>query len=295
MVDFSEKFEQYKVMTEQYLAALQKDMLEHAGYYKQLAEAMCYSLEAGGKRLRPVMLLAATEMAGGDVQKALPYAVSMELIHTSSLIHDDLPAMDNDDLRRGKPTNHKVFGEATAILAGDAMLLYPFELMAKASTDLNGVRALGIIAECAGLNGMCGGQMIDLYYEGKQTNAEIIGELNRLKTGALFKASVCAGVALSGCDEEKYKAAELYGDKIGMAFQLVDDLLDNDPNAQTGKTKGSDIASDKSTYLSVYGEEKCRDLIVQCTEEAVVAIKNAFGEQSAFLVALAEKMANRNQ
>ncbi len=294
MVNFSETFERYKHMTEQYLLSLQKEMTENAGYYKTLAESMCYSLKAGGKRLRPVMLLAATEMAGGDAEKALPFAASMELIHTSSLIHDDLPAMDNDDLRRGKPTNHKVFGEATAILAGDAMLLYPFELMAKFANDMNGVKALGIIAKCAGLNGMCGGQMIDLAYEGKETTAEIIGELNRLKTGALFKASVCAGVVLAGCSEEQSKAAEIYGDKIGMAFQLVDDLLDNDPDAQTGKTKGSDIASDKSTYLSVYGEEKCKELISSCTKEAVLAIENAFGERSAFLVALAKQMEQRN-
>ena len=294
MVNFSETFERYKQMTEQYLLSLQKEMKEQAGYYKTLADAMCYSLEAGGKRLRPVMLLAATEMAGGDAIKALPFAASMELIHTSSLIHDDLPAMDNDDLRRGKPTNHKVFGEATAILAGDAMLLYPFELMAKSAADLNGVRAMAIIAECAGLNGMCGGQMIDLAYEGKETNAEIIGELNRLKTGALFKASVLAGVTLSGCGAEQTKAAEIYGDKIGMAFQLVDDLLDNDPDAETGKTKGSDIASDKSTYLSVYGEEKCKQLIATCTKEAVEALEKVFGEKSAFLVALAKQMEQRN-
>lgn len=289
-----ERFEAYKNKIEAYLLDLQKQMTDGAGYYKELADSMCYSLKAGGKRIRPVMLLAACEMAGGDIEKALPFAAAMEMIHTSSLIHDDLPAMDDDDLRRGKPTNHKVYGEATAILAGDAMLLYPFELMAKSVTDIKQVRAIAIIAQNAGLNGMCGGQMIDLYYEGKKTNEDIITQLNCLKTGALFKASICAGIALAGGSDAEIKAGEIYGDKIGMAFQLVDDLLDNDPNAQTGKTKGSDIASDKSTYLSVYGAEKCKALIKSCTEEAERVLTETFGEKASFLVSLARQMETRN-
>ncbi|MBQ2966794.1 MAG: polyprenyl synthetase family protein [Clostridia bacterium] len=288
------RFEQYKSKIEAYLLKLQQQMLEESGYYKELTDSMCYSLKAGGKRIRPVMLLAACEMAGGDVEKALPFAAAMEMIHTSSLIHDDLPAMDNDDLRRGKPTNHKVYGEATALLAGDAMLLYPFELMAKSVTDIKQVRAISIIAESAGLHGMCGGQMIDLYYEGKKADADVISQLNRLKTGALFKASVCAGIALAGGSEEEIRAGEVYGDNIGMAFQLVDDLLDNDPDADTGKTKGSDIASGKSTYLSVYGAEKCKELIASCTKDAAKALSDAFGEKASFLISLARQMENRN-
>lgn len=295
MLNFSEKIEQYRQRTEQYLADIvQKNKRENC-YYGALTEAVEYSLMAGGKRLRPVMLLAACEMAGGSIEDALPFAAAMEMIHTSSLIHDDLPAMDDDDLRRGRATNHKVFGEATAILAGDALLVLPFEIMAKSVKTEKQARAMALIAENAGIHGMFGGQQIDLAYEGKQADEAVIVQLNRLKTGALFRAALCAGILLGGGGTQELQAGEEYGEQIGLAFQLVDDLLDNDPNADTGKSKGSDLEKDKSTYLSVYGEEKCRQMIKACTEKAEQVLQSVFGEKAAFLISLAEQMKIRNK
>lgn len=292
-MDFSTSFENYKRETEKFLDKVVNRQLPEPCFFKELVESVKYSLEAGGKRLRPVMLLSACEMAGGTIEEAVPFAAAMEMIHTSSLIHDDLPAMDNDDLRRGKPTNHKVFGEATAILAGDALLVLPFEIMLENSSKLKHINAMKIIATNAGICGMFGGQQIDLNYEGKQASAEIIIQLNRLKTGALFRAAICAGIALGGGSESDLKAGYECGEYIGLAFQLVDDLLDNDPDADTGKTKGSDIACDKSTYLSLYGEEKCRKLIDECTEKAEKILKDTFGDKAEFLITLVKQMKDR--
>lgn len=271
---------------------LEKLKLDYDCIQKNLFDAINYSLMAKGKRLRPVILLAACEMAGGKTDDAQNFAAGLEMIHNSSLIHDDLPAMDNDDLRRGNPTNHIMYGEATAILAGDVLLVRPFEVMADATETKGQIKALKYIAKCAGAEGMMGGQEIDLKCEGKKADEETIVVLNRLKTGALFKAAVVAGVMIAGADEDKIKAAEEYGDLLGLAFQLVDDLLDNDPTAETGKTKGSDIEKEKSTYLSVYGEKKCRELIKMCTENAKKALE-IFGEKAEFLTMLVEELATR--
>ena len=282
-------------MTEEYLLDVIRKNKKNDSYYSALTDAVEYSLMAGGKRIRPVMLLAACEMAGGTPDHALPFAAAIEMIHSSSLIHDDLPAMDDDDLRRGKPTNHKVFGEATAILAGDALLVLPFEIMAAAAVTAKDVSAMLILAKHAGIHGMFGGQQIDLAYEGKQADEKVIVQLNRLKTGALFRAAVCAGIAVGSGTEEQILAGDQYGENIGLAFQLVDDLLDNDPNANTGKTKGSDLKQNKSTYLSVYGEKKSRQLIQTCTAQAEQALRKTFGEKADFLVALAGQLQSRNQ
>ena len=294
-MNFDLEFERYKQLTEEYLDEILARPFPDPCYFKVLKDSVEYSLKAGGKRLRPVMLLAACEMAGGRAEDALPFAAALEMIHTSSLIHDDLPAMDNDDLRRGRPTNHKVYGEATAILAGDALLVLPFEIMAESVKTKREADAIKIIAQNAGICGMFGGQQIDLSYEGKQADEEIIVQLNRLKTGALFTASVCAGITLGDGDKAKISAGMEYGENFGLAFQLVDDLLDNDPDADTGKTKGSDVASDKSTYLSVYGEEKCRKLIKDCTEKAEKALLSEFGEKAEFLISLAKNMEQRKK
>ncbi|MBQ7040097.1 MAG: polyprenyl synthetase family protein [Clostridia bacterium] len=289
-MSFEAVFNQYRKETESFLESVLARPLPEPCYFKELPESVKYSLTAGGKRLRPVMLIASCVMAGGTVEEALPFAAAMEMIHTSSLIHDDLPAMDDDDLRRGRPTNHKVFGEATAILAGDALLVLPFEIMAEATKSEKQAKAMKIIAQNAGICGMFGGQQIDLNYEGKKGSEEVIVQLNRLKTGALFRAAVCAGIVLGGGGEKELEAGIEFGEKIGLAFQLVDDLLDNDPEANTGKTKGSDIESDKSTYLSVYGEEKCREMIKACTEQGEKVLKDAFGDKAEFLIDLAKQM-----
>ena len=292
-MNFKAIYDEYKQKTESFLQSVLERPLIEPCYFKELPESVAYSLTAGGKRLRPVMLIAACVMAGGTVEEAIPFASAMEMIHTSSLIHDDLPAMDDDDLRRGRPTNHKVYGEATAILAGDALLVLPFEIMAEATKNEKHAKAMKIIAQNAGICGMFGGQQVDLNYEGKKGSEEVIVQLNRLKTGALFRAAVCAGIVLGGGGEKELEAGFEFGEKIGLAFQLVDDLLDNDPEADTGKTKGSDVESDKSTYLSVYGEEKCRKMIEDCTRQGEEVLKNAFGDKAEFLLELARQMENR--
>ena len=279
MKNFYLKYKNYLDTVEK---ELKKYSFECVGKQKKLFESVNYSLLAGGKRLRPVMLVSACEMAGGDVFSALPFAIGLEMVHCSSLIHDDLPAMDDDDLRRGKPTNHKVYGEATAILAGDTLLVRPFEVMAANCETKEQIKAMKIIAVAAGADGMMGGQQIDLDSENKDVDEETIIKLNALKTGALFKAAIVAGVTLAGADEEKIAAAEVYGDNFGIAFQLVDDLIDNDPNVDTGKTKGSDIEKNKSTYLAIYGREKCLDIINECTKKAENSL-GVFGDKAEFL------------
>ena len=287
--EYTAKKEYYHSYAEKALSELK---LDYECIQKNLFDAINYSLMAKGKRIRPVILLAACEMAGGNIKDAKNFAAGLEMIHNSSLIHDDLPAMDNDDLRRGNPTNHIVYGEATAILAGDVLLVRPFEVMADAVNTKGQINAMKYIAKCAGAEGMMGGQEIDLKCEGIKADEETIVFLNRLKTGALFKAAVVAGVMIAGGNEEEIKAAEEYGNLLGLAFQLVDDLLDNDPTADTGKTKGSDIEKEKSTYLSVYGEEKCREMIAMCTKKAKEAL-GIFGDKAEFLTMLVEELAVR--
>ena len=287
---------EYNTLKEKYLSiaenTLERLKLDYTCKQQTLFDAINYSLLAKGKRIRPIILLAACEMAGGTTEEAENFAAGLEMIHNSSLIHDDLPAMDDDDLRRGNPTNHIVYGEATAILAGDVLLVRPFEVMAQAVQTKGQLEALKYIAKCAGAEGMMGGQEIDLKCEGTTADEETIVILNKLKTGALFKAAVVSGVMIAGGNSDQIKAAENYGDLLGLAFQLVDDLLDNDPNADTGKTKGSDIEKGKSTYLSVYGEEKCHELIKVCTEKAREALA-IFGDNAQFLCKLVEELATR--
>ncbi len=287
---------EYNALKEKYLLIAENTInnlkLDYPCKQQNLFDAINYSLLAKGKRIRPIILLAACEMAGGKAEAAENFAAGLEMIHNSSLIHDDLPAMDDDDLRRGNPTNHIVYGEATAILAGDVLLVRPFEVMAQAVQTKGQLDAMKYIAKCAGAEGMMGGQEIDLKCEGISADEETIVVLNRLKTGALFKAAVVSGVMIAGGSDEQIEAAKTYGDLLGLAFQLVDDLLDNDPNADTGKTKGSDIEKGKSTYLSVYGKDKCREMIEACTQKARDAL-SIFGEKSQFLCMLVEELATR--
>lgn len=288
-MDFNSEFKKYYDMAQN---IVEKYMLHGDTEYKKLMESVNYSYGAGGKRIRPVMLLAACEMVGGNSEDAESYAAAIEMIHASSLIFDDLPAMDDDDLRRGVPTNHKVYGEATAILAGCVLMVRPFEIMTKAAKTQNQIKAISVMAEAAGVHGMMGGQQIDLSYEGKQASEAVITELNRLKTGALFKASVVCGAMIADADDDKLKAVSEYGDYLGLAFQLIDDLMDNDPDIDTGKTKGSDIENGKSTYLSIYGYEKCKALASEYTQKAVDALE-CFGEKAEFLKLLVKSLETR--
>ena len=249
-------YEEYRSLVDRSLGPVLESLGEIPD---RLLEAMRYSLLAGGKRLRPVMLLAACEMAGGEAELALPFACALEMIHTYSLIHDDLPAMDNDDLRRGKPTNHKVFGEDLAILAGDGLLNAAAELMARTAVemaDMRGIRALEIIMRHAGVTGMIAGQTKDVLSEGVKPEEALVSYIHAHKTADLLEAPMEAGLALAGADEKQIKAGFEYGLHLGLAFQMTDDLLDVTGDAALlGKNTGMDAALDKLTWVALKGVE----------------------------------------
>ncbi len=286
-------YAEYQALVEHSLAP----MLESLGYIpERLLEAMRYSLEAGGKRLRPVMLLAACEMAGGDAELALPFACAIEMIHTYSLIHDDLPAMDNDDLRRGKPTNHKVFGEDLAILAGDGLLNAAAELMARTAVemaDTRGIRALEIIMRHAGVTGMIAGQTRDVLSEGEKPREDLVSYIHAHKTADLLEAPMEAGLALAGADEHQIKAAHDYGLHLGLAFQMTDDLLDVIGDAALlGKNTGMDAALDKMTWVALKGVEGTQMDAEEQVEQALKAIDQLPWEHG-FFTELAQNMLAR--
>lgn len=259
-----------------------------------LREAMRYSLLGGGKRLRGCLLLAVCEMDGGDAEAALPFAAALEMIHAYSLIHDDLPAMDNDTLRRGKPTSHVKFGEAVAILAGDALLTHAFEIMA-ASPHPRAFQAMGEIARAAGVGGMLAGQTLDVTMEGAEPEAALVEEIHKGKTAALLTAPVTAGLILSGAAGALIEAGRLYGYHLGMAFQIVDDLLDLEGDAALmGKTLGKDAAKGKLTWPACVGPEQAR-LDARRHIEAAADALLPFGDKAEFLKALAFSTLHRVQ
>lgn len=261
-----------------------------------VTEAMQYSVQNGGKRIRPMLTLEFCRVCGGDPQAALPFACAVEMIHTYSLIHDDLPCMDDDDLRRGKPSCHKQFGESYALLAGDGLLTLAFETLAKANTvapqDI--VRAVKVLSDLAGVKGMIGGQVIDLLSEEKQVDYETLQRIDNLKTGALIKSAVLLGCIAAGVqDEDILSAAEIYAENIGFAFQIVDDILDVTSDTDTlGKPVGSDAKNAKSTFVSLLGLEACKLLASRLTENAVQAL-DTFPKDTEFLKDLANRLAVR--
>jgi geranylgeranyl diphosphate synthase type II len=261
--------------------------------YADLQEAMEYSLLAGGKRLRPILVLECCKLCGGEADKAIPLAAAVEMIHTYSLIHDDLPAMDNDDLRRGRPTNHKVYGEATAILAGDALLTAAFEQLAKADLPAQRVvEAVTCLSRCAGAPGMVGGQVLDMAGEGRSLELRELEQLQSLKTGALISAAAQLGCIAAGAGEQARTKITAYAQALGRAFQVRDDMLDEISTAEElGKTIGSDRANEKSTFLTALGLEGCKKLVDELTDSAIAALDGF--EQQEFLVWLAEEMAQR--
>lgn len=265
---------------------------------RTVIESMKYSLTAGGKRVRPVLVLEFARLCGGTEEAAMPFACAIEMIHTYSLIHDDLPCMDDDDMRRGKPTNHKVFGEAAAVLGGDALLTLAFEtVLSEKAVRLNGFEKCALagrlLASCAGAEGMIGGQIIDLESEGKSVAIDRLRLMDRLKTGALIKAACLLGCISAGASDEQKKAAAEYAECIGLAFQIVDDMLDvTSDEATLGKPIGSDAENDKSTYVSLLGLEKCRSLVAELTDEAVSSL-SAFGGDTSFLSDFAGKLRDR--
>lgn len=251
----------------------------------QVVQAMHYSLFAGGKRLRPILCLAAAEAVGGDPGEVLPVACALEMIHTYSLIHDDLPAMDNDDLRRGKPTCHKQYNEATAILAGDGLLTAAFHLLGSSARRFDGREAalleiVELIGAAAGYQGMVGGQMLDLKAEGREVTLKELELIHRLKTGALLTAAVKSGALAAGGNRQQVALLTAYGEKFGLAFQITDDLLDVEGDAaEMGKTPGMDALRQKATYPALMGLEAARQWARQLVEGALGDLEN-LGERA---------------
>lgn len=268
-----------------------------------LYDAMKYSLTAGGKRLRPVLLLAACEFAGGDIMEALPYAIAIEYIHTYSLIHDDLPAMDNDDLRRGLPTNHKVYGEAMAILAGDGLLNTAFEAMNK---DLmmyfddpgqmaKRVKAAYEIAKGAGCRGMVAGQVSDIEGEDSDISGEMLEYIHINKTGALIKAAIRAGLHMGDADSEMMERMDQYAENLGLSFQIADDILDVVGNAdEMGKNIGQDQKDNKNTYTSIFGLDAAYRKLDELSQSALDAIADYY-DNAEFFAKLINEMKNRTK
>ena len=261
-----------------------------------LAEAMRYSLLAGGKRIRPLLVLEFCRIAGGNVEKVLPVACAVEMLHTYSLIHDDLPCMDNDELRRGKPTNHMVYGECTATLAGDALQAEAFGTILRCDLPPT-VKAscAEILAGAVGLDGMCGGQFLDMSWEGRTLTEQELTEINIRKTGALLVAACQMGVAAAGGSELMLAAAGHYGSSIGLAFQIRDDMLDVLSTAEElGKPIGSDLEENKNTYMVLMGREGCEKTIAKLTDFAKNVLDEAF-EDTAFLKELADALSTREK
>jgi geranylgeranyl diphosphate synthase, type II len=260
-------------------AALDRALPPDSAWPATIHRAVRYSLFAGGKRIRPLLVLAAGDAVGGRPSDLMPLACAVEMIHTYSLIHDDLPAMDDDDLRRGKPTSHKVFGEAVAILAGDALLTRAFALMAEAPPDADllwmrrRLEAAAILGEACGTTGLIGGQVEDLESEGHAIAPEALERLHRAKTGALLGACVRGGAVLGGATPDQRECLGRYASAIGLAFQVVDDILDTTEGAlQLGKTAGKDAAAHKATYVSVHGLAGAQDLASRLLEDAEQAL-----------------------
>lgn len=263
-------------------------------------EAMRYSLFAGGKRLRPILCMAAATAVGGDERDVLPVAGALEFIHTYSLIHDDLPALDNDDLRRGRPTNHKVFGEALALLAGDGLLTESFRLMTdpiltkKFPPDVL-LRVIGLISFSAGIHGMVGGQVVDIQSEGKEVDLGVVEFIHTHKTGALIAAAVRAGAILGGGSERDVEALTTYGREVGLAFQISDDILDIEGDSKSmGKGVGGDERRGKATYPAVAGLDRSKGVQEELVGSAVEALE-AFDRKADPLREIAHYIIQRNR
>ncbi|MEL6383375.1 MAG: geranylgeranyl diphosphate synthase CrtE [Cyanobacteria bacterium J06626_18] len=262
-------------------------------YPETIYESMRYSLLAGGKRLRPILCLATCELLDGREAMVMPTACALEMIHTMSLIHDDLPAMDNDDYRRGQLTNHKVYGDDVAILAGDGLLSYAFEYVATQTQDVPPERILKVVAalgRAVGAAGLVGGQIVDLASEGNpDVTLETLNFIHTHKTGALLKVSVTSGALLAGGDDEQVSVLAEYAEKIGLAFQIVDDVLDiTATSEELGKSAGKDVQAQKATYPSFWGIDESRRQAQQLVEEAKVAVSTCFGQKAQPLSALAD-------
>lgn len=288
MTEYKNAMDTYRAAVESYLQGCFSD---ETLAQKQLFDAMRYSLLAGGKRIRPVLALEFCRICGGDWEKAMPFAAAVEMVHTYSLIHDDLPCMDNDDYRRGRLTNHKVFGEATAVLAGDALLTAAFDTMAHADAPAQTIAAaIGVLASAAGEKGMVGGQILDMEGETRALDEDAVYTIHSLKTGALISAACRVGAIAGGASDAQLHAAQVYAESLGLAFQIRDDMLDVLGDAEKmGKNTGKD--TEKNTFVRIYGVGQCAKMVEQYTERAIEAL-SCF-EDSDFLTQMARRLALR--
>ena len=280
----------YRTYIEEYLGSIYEEFADQP--QKRLFEAMEYSLLAGGKRLRPIFVFDFCRMCGGDWHEAAPFAAAIEMIHTYSLIHDDLPCMDNDDFRRGRPTNHKVYGEAMAILAGDALLTDAFMVAARSELPKpqDMATAISLIAECAGSMGMVGGQVLDMQAEERECTVKEVLDIQNRKTGRLISAACALGAIAGGATEEQFDAACKFAAGLGLAFQIRDDMLDViGTQEEMGKGVGTDET--KNTFVRLYGLEKCEELVQKYTEYALEAL-DAF-DNTEFMAELAQSLTVR--
>lgn len=286
---------QYQKYLEQTASALEKVCGRFLPEESEVCRAARYSLLGGGKRIRAVLVLSVCEMLGGNMAAAEQFAAAVEMLHCYSLIHDDLPCMDNDDLRRGRPSCHKAFGEATAMLAGDVLLTEAFEAIANAPASTQAcVRAAKALGAGAGSRGMVYGQELDLKYESLAATEEQLRLIHRNKTGALINAAVQMGAAAAEADEEKCKALEAYAYGIGLVFQIVDDVLDvTSTPEQLGKPIGSDSENGKTTFATLYGVQGAMELAGQLNAKTCAELRGRFGEKAAFLEQLAQRLLTR--
>ncbi len=292
-MEFKEELKKKAAVVEE---ALERFIPSPGTYPPLIHQAMRYSVLGGGKRLRPVLVMASTEVAGGSSLDVLPAACAVELIHAYSLIHDDLPAMDNDDYRRGKPTSHKVYGEAMALLAGDALLTLAFKLLAecKNARPEDTVRIIHEAAVGAGTLGLIGGQVVDTFSAGEDIDAATLEYIHRHKTGAMYRISVRTGAILAGAGEEELARLTEYAEFMGLAFQIKDDILDIEGDEQKiGKPVGSDIRNKKATYPALFGLDKSKEKARAAVERAKEALQ-PFGEKADFLNALVEYVIKRD-
>lgn len=290
MNDYKERYNFYLEMINKRL----DELLIKSSYNDDIVcDAMRYSVGNGGKRIRPVLVLECCRITGGDIEKALDFACALEFIHTYSLIHDDLPCMDDDDMRRGKPSCHKQFGEEYALLAGDALLTYAFEVIANSGFEADkNAKAVLCLAKNSGFNGMIGGQVVDLRSEGVSISYERLKTMHALKTGCLIKCACQLGCIASGADNEVTASLVSYAENIGLAFQIVDDILDvTGTEEELGKPIGSDAESDKTTYVTLFGLEKAQVMADEATDNALKSIGNI--KDNEFLLTLAKTLASR--
>ncbi|MGO1651971.1 polyprenyl synthetase family protein [Senegalia sp. (in: firmicutes)] len=294
-MDLNIELKKYKNIIEDELKSIfiEKDLPQ-----KKVIESMEYSLLSGGKRLRPILLIKSCELVGGDIKKAIRFAIAMEMIHTYSLIHDDLPAMDDDDYRRGKLTNHKVFEESIAILAGDSLLNFAYEIMIdeviKNNYSKNYIDAMERILKSSGYKGMIGGQVVDILSENKKVDEETLYFIHKNKTAELIEASLVAGAIIGGATKEEIQLLNDYGRCIGISFQIRDDILDIIGDSELlGKDIGSDMKRDKTTYVSIHGMDKAIDDLNGYKEKSTNIMKKFNSKESNFFIDLAQYLTKR--